>query len=221
MQSEILKQRVAGRLAFLIAVLFCQERRYHQWAELAVPRPARGNLDCPADRRYHDLHVVRIGVIVHPDRRLYPGSALSRTISPRLCGNTGLASNSRFSASFATRLGGSSKNRAVSMLMIVRKKSSLPPVRKQMISVSCLSRSPRRLEQKTTASASDDAPKPRPVACHSASRFSASCFNARSSGDRVTSAAGSAGNGPAGARNPSGPIARATSFIGTPIPGAG
>jgi len=83
------------------------------------------------------------------------------TISPRLCGNTGLASNSRFSASFATRLGGSSKNRDVSMLMIVRKKSSLPPVRKQMISVSCLSKSPTPLEQKTTASASDDPPPSR------------------------------------------------------------
>ena len=72
MQCEILEHRVAGLVAFLIAVLFRQERWHHQRAELAVPWPARGNFHCPADRRYHDLHVVRIGVIVHPDRRLRP-----------------------------------------------------------------------------------------------------------------------------------------------------
>ena len=82
-----------------------------------------------------------------------------------------------FRGSEATRFAGSSKNRAVSRLMIVRRKSSLPPVTKQMISVSCLCRSPTPLEQKMTASASEEAPRPRPVSCHSARRRSASCFN--------------------------------------------
>jgi hypothetical protein len=107
------------------------------------------------------------------------------------------------------------------MFRFTRKKSSLPPVTKSMISVSWLCRSPRPVEQKTTASASDDEPSPRPVVCHSVNRRSASGFNAWTSGETLAWSAGSAGIGPTGARNASGPIDSATSLIGTPTPGAG
>src|SRR5438270_14030769 len=52
-------------------------------------RNARGNVEYQSDFRIFRLRIL-----------------LSRTISPRLCGNTGLASNKRFSASSAA----SSKN---------------------------------------------------------------------------------------------------------------
>src|SRR6266446_4810244 len=71
-----------------------------------------------------------------------PGSALSSTISPSLCGSTGLALTITCSASGARRLAASSKNSAVSMLRHERTRSSFPPVGKKMISASWLCVSP-------------------------------------------------------------------------------
>ena len=71
------------------------------------------------------------------------------------------------------------------------------------------------------ASYSDDDTSPWPVVAHSVTRRSASALSACSSGGSDESSAGSAGSGPFGARSASGPIETPTSFIDTPMPGAG
>jgi hypothetical protein len=73
MEGEIFQERVAGLPASYVLMLCREKRRDHHRIELPVPGSVRGDIQRSTHHRDHDLHVVRIVVIVHPNRRMNIG----------------------------------------------------------------------------------------------------------------------------------------------------
>jgi hypothetical protein len=73
MQGEIFQERVTGLPASDVPML-CREKRRDQYrVDLVVRWPVCRDLQGPSHHRYHDLHVMRIVVVVHADGRMHVG----------------------------------------------------------------------------------------------------------------------------------------------------
>ena len=108
--GQVLEQVVARAVARRVAVLGGERRRDEQRADALVRRPVRDDVERAPKTAIMTFMSWGSPIVVHADvgvRRV--GSALARTISPSLCGCTGLASTMMLSASGASATSASSK----------------------------------------------------------------------------------------------------------------
>ena len=128
--GEVLEQRVARLVARRVAVLLGEGRRDQQRADLAVARPVRRDVERPAHHRDHDLHVVRVVVVVHADVGWASGSALVENDLALAVRLHRVGQDDMLSASGASRFAGSSKILRRVDVQAFASRSSLPPVMK-------------------------------------------------------------------------------------------